>query len=80
MQTLKGMGTEITSDIPNFKDVMEGFQTLHTLLLPVTIQPILQQHRDQISRDIINCIERCLMLMYRQSSKLNKSEQASAVQ
>ena len=62
MQTLKGMGTEITGDIPDFKGVMEGFQTLRALLLAVMMQPILEQHRDQISPDIIDNIQRGLKL------------------
>ncbi len=57
LQRLSGMGIEITGDIPNFDGVMEGFQSLHALLLAVMLQPILEQHRDQISPDIIGNIE-----------------------
>ena len=41
MQTLKGMSTEITGDIPDFKGVIEGFQILRALLLAIMLQHIL---------------------------------------
>ena len=62
MQPLKGIGTEITSNIPDKKGIMEGFQTLCALLLAVMMQPILEQHHNQIFPDIIDNIERGLKL------------------
>ena len=58
LQKLSAMGTEITGDIPDFRGVMEGFQTLRALLLAVMMQPIIEEHRDLIAPEIIDNIER----------------------
>jgi amidase len=54
----KGMGIDITDDIPDFTGVLESFQTLRAMLFATMMGPTLTQHREQICPEIIGNIER----------------------
>ena len=57
---LKDLGTEVTDDIPDFSEVIDGFQTLRAVLIATMMGELLEQHRESISPDIVGNIERGL--------------------
>ncbi len=57
---LQSLGTDVTNDIPDFSGVIDGFQTLRAVLIATMMGKLLQQHRDQISPDIVGNIEKGL--------------------
>lgn len=57
---LRELGTDITDEIPDFRGVINGFQTLRAVLIATMMGELLEQHRSSISPDIVGNIERGL--------------------
>jgi amidase len=51
-------GVDITNDIPDFKGVLDGFQTLRGVLLGTMMGELLETHRSDIAEDIVCNVER----------------------
>ncbi|MBT6273766.1 MAG: amidase [Chromatiales bacterium] len=56
------LGTEVTTDAPDFTGAVDGFQTLRALLIASMMGPLLDEHRERIAPEIIGNIERGLNL------------------
>lgn len=54
---LAGHGVDMTTDIPDFTGVLDGFQTLRAVLLGGMMGEMLATDRDRINEDIIGNIE-----------------------
>ena len=59
-ERVRDLGAEITDQIPDFTGALEGFQALRAALFATMMGPILADHRNQISPDIVGNIERGL--------------------
>ncbi|MFT5113494.1 MAG: amidase [Parasphingorhabdus sp.] len=55
---LQSQGLEVTDQCPDFTGVLEAFQPLRAVLLGTMMGDILDQHRAEISADIIGNVER----------------------
>ena len=52
------LNVAVTDEAPNFTGALDGFQTLRATLLGTMMGPLLDEHRDAISPDIIGNVER----------------------
>jgi amidase len=52
------LGADLTDDVPDFTGALDGFQTLRAVLLGTMMGPLLAEHRDVISPDIVGNIEK----------------------
>jgi len=55
---LRDAGIEVTEEIPDFKGVLDAFQTLRAILLGTMMGPLLEKHRSQIAPEIVDNVER----------------------
>ena len=55
---LKDIRIEVTDEVPDFSNVLEAFQTLRAVLLGTMMGPLLEEHRDRISPEIVGNIEK----------------------
>ena len=62
LSVFSSMGTEVTSDIPSFAGVMDGFKTLRALLFATMMRSTLQSNRDLIAPEIVDNIQQGLNL------------------
>ncbi|MCZ6863228.1 MAG: amidase family protein [Alphaproteobacteria bacterium] len=59
-ERVRDLGAEITDQIPDFTGALDGFRALRAALFATMMGPILADHRNQISPDIVENIERGL--------------------
>jgi amidase len=55
---LTGAGVDVTDDIPDFSDALDGFQTLRAILLGTLMGELLESERKRITEDIVRNVER----------------------
>jgi len=55
---LTGAGVDVTDDIPDFSDALDGFQTLRAILLGTMMGELLESERDRITEDIVSNVKR----------------------
>ncbi|MEM7259252.1 MAG: amidase family protein [Pseudomonadota bacterium] len=61
-EMFSSLGAEVTEDAPDFTGALEGFQTLRALLVATMMGPLLEQHRHNITPEIVGNIEKGLAL------------------
>ena len=55
---LAAAGVDVTTDVPDFTGVLDGFQTLRSVLLGTMMGELLQTRRSDIAEDIVGNVER----------------------
>lgn len=55
---LSAAGVDVTTDVPDFTGVLDGFQTLRAVLLATMMEELVRSRRADIAEDIVGNVER----------------------